>query len=164
EGQCTARGFTRKFLRDDWTNSIHQGRLPYPDASFGAYTSGTVRTVWRGMARQEIHSRTLHRPSIALDIPFHAEIFSKEVRITRITKDVLFYEVNLFDPLATFKTRAFGKSCLGIFRDLQEEMLRTSPSDILDEDRCKKLMDEVCVIYEGATRSTTTKFSLATGV
>ncbi|KAF4746809.1 hypothetical protein FOZ63_004074, partial [Perkinsus olseni] len=121
EGQCTARGFTRKFLRDDWTNSVHQCRLPYPDASFGAYTSTT-----------EKHG-------------------SKEVGITRVTKGVLFYEVNLFDPLATFNTRAFGKSCLDIFRDLQEEMLRTSPSDILDEDRCNKLMDEVCVIYEGAT-------------
>ncbi|KAF4690421.1 hypothetical protein FOZ60_017375 [Perkinsus olseni] len=108
EGQCTARGLTRKFLRDDWTNNVYQCRLPYP-------------------------------------VPLFLILLQKFQYPSGIT-------------------RALGKSCLDIFLDLQEEMLRTPHSDILEEDKCKKLMDEVCVIYEGATRSATTKFSLATGV
>ncbi|KAF4680382.1 hypothetical protein FOZ60_013587 [Perkinsus olseni] len=61
-----------------------------------------------------------------------------------------FYDYKLPDPRKDSTTRAFGMSCREIFRDLQREILGLQAGDVLEKEKCDKIIASICETYEHA--------------
>ncbi|KAF4680504.1 hypothetical protein FOZ60_013434 [Perkinsus olseni] len=61
-----------------------------------------------------------------------------------------FYDSKLPDPRKDSTTRAFGMSCREIFRDLQREILGLQAGDVLEKEKCNRIIASICETYEHA--------------
>ncbi|KAF4708602.1 hypothetical protein FOZ63_026703 [Perkinsus olseni] len=60
------------------------------------------------------------------------------------------YDSKLPDPRTDSTTRAFGMPCREIFRDLQREILGLQAGDVLEKEKCTKIITSICETYEHA--------------